>query len=196
MATVRDVLAPVARALEKANYPALVIGGAVDQCGGWHDAVRLAEKLRCPVWAAPLEGRPGFPETHELYQGALHPSIGPLSEKFEKNDLVVVIGAPVFRYYPYTSGEFVPKGTSLIHLTDSILFIVLRNHSYCILKVYEIFLGLNQVPGFDLPGIDSVTLAKGYGCEGGYVSDPAELEEEGDSTGLEPHRPLRSVSRD
>ena len=34
-------------------------------------------------------------------------------------DLVLVIGAPVFRYYPYAPGAYLPEGTRLIHLTDS-----------------------------------------------------------------------------
>ncbi|MEW5297805.1 MAG: hypothetical protein WDW36_000988 [Sanguina aurantia] len=64
-----DGLRETASALAAARSPALIIGGAVDQGDGWNDAVRLAEKLRAPVWAAPEEGRPGFPETHPLFQG-------------------------------------------------------------------------------------------------------------------------------
>jgi len=58
-----------------------------------------------------------------------------------------------------------------------ILFIILRNHEYCILKSFSEYLVAPGVPGFDLPGIDTVQLAKGYGCDGDYVSKPAELEE-------------------
>ena len=57
-----------------------------------------------------------------------------------------------------------------------ILFIILRNHEYCILKSFSKYLVAPNVPGFDLPGIDTVQLAKGYGCDGDYVSEPAELE--------------------
>ena len=57
-----------------------------------------------------------------------------------------------------------------------ILFIILRNHEYCILKSFSEYLVAPNVPGFDLPGIDTVQLAKGYGCDGAYVSKPAELE--------------------
>jgi benzoylformate decarboxylase len=57
-----------------------------------------------------------------------------------------------------------------------ILFIILRNHEYCILKSFSEYLVAPNVPGFDLPGIDTVQLANGYGCEGDYVSKPAELE--------------------
>lgn len=111
-------LASVIEALSSARSPALVIGGAVDQSGGWDDAVRLAEKLRCEVWAAPAEGRPGFPETHRLYQGMLTSAIGPLGKQLTGRDVIVVIGAPVFRYYPYVPGDYVPAGSRLFHITD------------------------------------------------------------------------------
>jgi benzoylformate decarboxylase len=112
-----DGLRETAVALAAARSPALIIGGAVDQGGGWDDAVRLAEKLRCPVWAAPEEGRPGFPETHALFQGSAPAAIGLLSKALEGRDVVLVIGAPVFRYYPYVPGEYLPEGTRLIHIS-------------------------------------------------------------------------------
>ena len=114
-----EQLAPVARLLEAASAPVLVIGGTVDEGRGWDNAVRLAERLNVPVWAGPEEGRPGFPETHPLYRGALPPAIKPLCDKLEGHDLVVVIGAPVFRYYPYVAGDYLPRGTRLVHITDN-----------------------------------------------------------------------------
>ena len=80
--------------------------------------MRLAERLNCKVWAAPMEGRPGFPETHRLYQGTLPGAIGPLCQKLESHDVIVVIGAPVFRYYPYVPGDYIPAGSRLFHITD------------------------------------------------------------------------------
>ncbi|MDQ7982378.1 benzoylformate decarboxylase [Paraburkholderia sp. SARCC-3016] len=112
------LLEPVIKALGKARSPALIMGGAVDQSGGWDDAVRLAERLRCGVWAAPAEGRPGFPESHPLYRGTLPAAIGPLAEQLRGHDVIVVIGAPVFRYYPYIPGEYIPAGAHLYHITD------------------------------------------------------------------------------
>jgi benzoylformate decarboxylase len=321
-----DALREVADALAAAASPALVIGGAVDQGGGWDDAVRLAEKLNCAVFAAPEEGRPGFPETHPLFQGMAPPAIAALAEKLKGHDLVLVIGAPVFRYYPYVPGDYLPSGTRLLHLTDDpqqaarapvgesfltdpaaacavlasllpqsqrpapekvkaqdapeagemisadllfdtlgrlrpvdsiivhesqsnmklihsripaaaprssfamssgvlgyalpaaagialaerergsqrkvicivgdgaaqyaiqglwsaaqhglpILYIVPRNGEYAILKAFARQEQTPQVPGLDLPGIDCVRLAEGYGCEAGRVTAPAELEQ-------------------
>ncbi len=108
-------LAPIIAALSDARSPVLVIGGAVDQTGGWDHAVRLAERLGCKVWAAPEEERPGFPETSPFYQGTLPAAIKPLCEALSGHD---VIGAPVFRYYPYVAGEYIPAGASLFQITD------------------------------------------------------------------------------
>ncbi len=111
-------LKDLAAALTRARSPVLVIGGGVDRGEGWHAGVRLAERLKCAVYGAPSEGRPGFPEDHPLYQGGLIGAIGPACGQLEGHDVIVVIGAPVFRYYPYVPGEYVPAGSRLFHLTD------------------------------------------------------------------------------
>ena len=114
-----EQLAPVAAMLDEAKSPVLIIGGAVDEGNGWNNAVRLAERLNTPVWAAPEEGRAGFPETHPLYRGALPPAVRPLCEMLEGYDLAIVLGAPVFRYHVYIAGDYLPRGTRLIHVTDN-----------------------------------------------------------------------------
>lgn len=114
----REQLQPVVDALDAAKNPLLIIGGAVDQSAGWDNAVRLAEKARCAVRAAPYEGRPGFPETHPLFQGFAIGAIGPLTEQLAEHDVVVVIGAPVFRYYPFVPGQWLPEKTRLFHISD------------------------------------------------------------------------------
>ncbi len=111
-------LDPVIAALREARSPGLVIGGPVDEGSGWIDGVHLAERLGAKVWAAPGEGRPGFPETHPYFQGALPTGIKPASEALRGSDIVVVIGAPVFRYYPYAPGSLLPDGTTLFQITD------------------------------------------------------------------------------
>jgi len=95
-----------------------VLGAAVDRADGWEAARKLAEALNVPVWAPPETERAAFPEDHALFQGFLPFAIAPLSEQFEGHDLVFVVGAPVFRYYPYVPGEYLPEGASLLHITD------------------------------------------------------------------------------
>jgi benzoylformate decarboxylase len=110
-------LAEVAARIGQARSPVLVVGGDVDASGGWMAAVELAERCGLPVWEAPLEGRVAFPQTHPHYRGALLPGIGLLSQQLAGHDLVIVAGAPVFRYYPYVPGAFLPDGADLVHLT-------------------------------------------------------------------------------
>jgi benzoylformate decarboxylase len=45
-----------------------------------------------------------------------------------------------------------------------ILFVVLRNDEYAILKAFAVLEDTPRVPGLDLPAIDVVALAEGYGC--------------------------------
>ncbi len=104
--------------LSAAVNPVLIFGSAIARGRGWDQAVALAEKMGAPVWAAPASERPPFPENHPLYAGGLPFAIGPLSEKLSGHDVALVIGAPVFRYYPYVAGPYLPAGLRLLHVTD------------------------------------------------------------------------------
>ncbi|MEY1578070.1 benzoylformate decarboxylase [Providencia manganoxydans] len=107
-----------ADALTAAKNPVLIYGSAIARGQGWDTGIKLAEKLNIPVWAAPASERPAFPETHPLYAGGLPFAIKSLSEKLEGHDLALVIGAPVFHYYPYVAGSYIPEGLRLLHITD------------------------------------------------------------------------------
>lgn len=118
LSAAEDTLRPLATALDAARNPVLVLGAGVARSRGWADAVALAERLRCAVFSAPLAEAASFPEDHPLFQGALPGAIGPLCKTLEAHDLVLVIGAPVFRYYPYVPGDYLPDGTKLFQITD------------------------------------------------------------------------------
>ncbi|MDD3761604.1 MAG: benzoylformate decarboxylase [Acidithiobacillus sp.] len=111
-------VAQFAEFLSKAKNPALVYGSAIARGEGWPQAIALAEKLQAHVFAAPVSERAPFPETHPLYSGGLPFATGPLAKKLEGYDLVIVIGAPIFRYYPYVAGPYLPHGLKLLHITD------------------------------------------------------------------------------
>jgi benzoylformate decarboxylase len=115
-----DAVRRLARRLAEARNPVLVAGPELDSAGGWDAAVRLAERLRLPVWASPATagGRLGFPEDHPLFQGVLLPAIAFLGGQLEGHDLVLVAGSSVFPYYPYIPGSPLPEGTSLVQLTS------------------------------------------------------------------------------
>lgn len=111
-------IARFADLLSKAKNPVLVYGAAIARGNGWKQAIALAEKLNAPVWAAPASERPPFPEDHPLYAGGLPFAIGPLAKKLEGHDVAIVIGAPVFRYYPYVKGPYLPEKLHLLHISD------------------------------------------------------------------------------
>lgn len=109
----------LAAALAGARSPALVVGADVDATGGFHDAVALAERLGASVHAPPAGARVGFPQGHGLYRGPLPQAIEPVAQALAEYDVVLVVGAPVFRYYPYVPGPFLVEGTRLWHVTAS-----------------------------------------------------------------------------
>src|SRR3954447_23234047 len=119
-AATEGTITDIAALLEAARSPALVAGPDIDASGAWELAVMLAEKQKLPVWAppAPGGGRLGFPESHPNFRGVLPPAIGPLSQTLAPYDFVLVVGAPVFAYYPNIPGPLLPEGTRLIAITS------------------------------------------------------------------------------
>ena len=107
-----------AERIRKAKNPVLVYGQEIERAGGWEAGIKFAEKLKTPVYWAPLAERASFPQNHPQFRGALPIAIGPLSKKLRGHDLIIVIGAPVFRYYPYVAGEYLPEGAELLQITN------------------------------------------------------------------------------
>jgi benzoylformate decarboxylase len=103
--------------INRAQRPLLVLGPEVDRSGAWAAGVAFAEKLGAPVYGTPLPDRISFPEDHALYQGQLPMTIAGIAEKLQGHDLAIVIGAQVFRYYPYVPGDYLPDGTELLQIT-------------------------------------------------------------------------------
>ena len=113
-----EQLSSFAARITKVKNFALVLGQEVDKSLGWEEAVKFAELLQAPVFLAPLAERAAFPERHSLFKGMLPIARGPLSNKLEGFDLVLVVGAEVWRYYPYVSGTIVPPGLELLQITN------------------------------------------------------------------------------
>lgn len=111
-------LAQFAATLAAAENPVLVYGSDIARGDGWPEAVALAERVGGPVWAAPSGERVPFPEDHPLYAGGLPFAQGLLSDKLRGHDVILVVGAPVFRYYPWVPGSYIPDGSRLLHITD------------------------------------------------------------------------------
>ena len=57
------------------------------------------------------------------------------------------------------------------------VFLILKNGTYGALRRFEQALKVDGVPGLDVPGIDFLPLAKGYGVEGINAATAEELKQ-------------------
>ncbi|WP_028927516.1 benzoylformate decarboxylase [Pseudonocardia acaciae] len=103
-----------------ASKPALVVGADADHSDTWAALVELAERLDCPVWQEAFSARAGFPQNHRLFAGHLPAGRERLRRALRGHDVVLVVGAPVFRQYLYEPGPLVEPGTRVAVLTDDI----------------------------------------------------------------------------
>lgn len=102
--------------LDGAERPALVLGPDVDAADANEHAVALADALGAPVWIAPSASRCPFPTRHASFRGVLPAGMAALGAAVAGHDLLLVAGAPVFRYHEYSPGAYLPEGTRLVHL--------------------------------------------------------------------------------
>jgi benzoylformate decarboxylase len=107
-----------AERIKKSKNPVLVYGPEIERAGGWDAGIKFAERLKAPVYISPLSDRASFPQTHPQFHGMVPIAIGPLSKKLKGHDLIIVIGAQVFRYYPFVAGEYLPQGAELLQVTN------------------------------------------------------------------------------
>ncbi|HWJ73312.1 MAG TPA: benzoylformate decarboxylase [Kaistia sp.] len=112
-----DATAALVARLDQCVNPVIVLGPDVDAARANAHAVRLAERLKAPVWVAPSAPRCPFPTTHPHFRGLLPASMAGISKLLDGHDLVLVAGAPVFRYHEYDPGPLLPAGAELIHIT-------------------------------------------------------------------------------
>jgi benzoylformate decarboxylase len=101
-----ETIGPIAELLEAARSPALVVGAGADSPEAWAALTQLAEKLVAPVFQESFGARAGFPQDHQLFAGFLPADRPRLREKLAPYDVVLAVGAPVFRQSPYTLGRF------------------------------------------------------------------------------------------
>ncbi len=113
-----DAVARLAALLAGARSPALVVGAGADDPGTWAALVELAERLGCPVWQESFGARAGFPQDHSLFAGHLPADRTRLRQTLAGHDVVLAVGAPVFRQYPYEPGPFVEAGTTIALVSD------------------------------------------------------------------------------
>jgi thiamine pyrophosphate-dependent acetolactate synthase large subunit-like protein len=109
---------PLADMIDGSGAPAIVAGADADGEENWAATVALAERLACPVWQEAFGARAGFPQDHHLFAGHLPAGRDRLRATLAGHDLVLAIGAPAFRQYPYQPGPFVAATTRLAMIVD------------------------------------------------------------------------------
>lgn len=112
------LIAELAERLHGARNPVLILGAEVDTPGAYAAAVALADRQRLPVWAAPSIPRCPFPTTHPGFRGLLPAGMASIARLLEGHDLILVIGAPVFRYHQFDPGACLPAGAALVAILD------------------------------------------------------------------------------
>jgi benzoylformate decarboxylase len=113
-----DGLGKIAAMLDGASKPALVIGTAVANAGGWEAAIALAEKSGASVFCAPYAARETFPENHPQFAGFLPAWRDQIQQLLDPFDAILVAGAPVFTYHVEGSGPHWPPHAKLAALSD------------------------------------------------------------------------------
>ena len=100
------------------SSPAFVAGAGNDNAEGWAALAELAERLAAPVFQESFGARAGFPQDHRHFAGVLPADRPRLRERLAPFDVVVAVGAPVFRQSPYAEGRFANEGTRLAIVSD------------------------------------------------------------------------------
>jgi benzoylformate decarboxylase len=117
----RPVLGPeldeLAKLLNSARNPALVVGSAADDEATWAAIAALAEQLGAPVWQEPFGARAGFPQDHPSFAGHLPPARSKVRAALAATDVLLVLGGPVLRQYPWEPGDMVPDDIIVVQVT-------------------------------------------------------------------------------
>jgi benzoylformate decarboxylase len=113
-----EAIDELAALLEEAETPAIVTGAGADTAAGWAGLVALAERLGCPVFTEPFGARAGFPQDHPQFAGTLSHARSRLRDTLSPFDMVLAVGAPIFRVYNFEPGPLVTPGTRLAQVTE------------------------------------------------------------------------------
>lgn len=101
-----------------ASRIALILGSAIDAVGANDSAITLAENIGADVYLAPSPYRLPFPNKHGQFRGVLPASIHGINTVLAPYELVLVVGAPVFRYHQYEPDQYLDTDINFIHITD------------------------------------------------------------------------------
>jgi benzoylformate decarboxylase len=114
-----DLLDDLAKALSRAERPAIVVGAGVARDDAWHELIALAERHEAVVWVAPMAGRNSFPEDHRLFAGFLAAMREKIVGALQGHDLILVIGGALSLYHVEGFGPHVPAGSLVYQIVDN-----------------------------------------------------------------------------
>ena len=110
-------LKTLADRLNSARNPLFVVGNEIDTDEGWKAGVDLADKCGAGVYLTIEPARISFPTQDPNFLGTLGTPIAIVRKQLTGHDLVVVFGAPVFRYHAWSPGSYLPDGTQVVMIT-------------------------------------------------------------------------------
>ena len=113
-----DLLKTLADRLNSARNPALVMGNELDTDQGWKAGVDLADKCGAGVYLAIEPARISFLTKHPNFLGTLGAPIATVRKQLTGHDLVIVLGAPAFRYHAWSPGSYLPEGKQLVMIAS------------------------------------------------------------------------------
>jgi benzoylformate decarboxylase len=93
------------------------MGNELDTDEGWKAGVELADKCGAGVYLAIEPARISFPTQHPNFLGTLGATIESVRKQLMGHDLVIVFGAPVFRYHAWSPGSYLLDRTQVIMIT-------------------------------------------------------------------------------
>ncbi|MGX7672796.1 thiamine pyrophosphate-binding protein [Plantactinospora sp. DSM 117369] len=103
----------LARLVDAATAPVLVVGAGADDQAAWDALTALAERIGAPVWQEAFGARAGFPQHHPRFAGHLPAARSQLRATLAGHDLALVVGAAAFRQYVYEPGPLLPAGLTV-----------------------------------------------------------------------------------
>ncbi|AUI50418.1 benzoylformate decarboxylase [Arthrobacter crystallopoietes] len=109
--------------VDGAKKLALVVGPQVDAAAVedhtvFDAVVSLAEKADASVYVAPSPSRGPFPTTHPNFEGVIVPGIKSVRDRLAGHDVVLVLGAAVFRYHRWEPSNYLEAGTRVVQITQ------------------------------------------------------------------------------
>ncbi|MFY1692094.1 thiamine pyrophosphate-binding protein [Plantactinospora sp. WMMB782] len=103
----------LARLVDGATSPVLVVGAGADQRAAWDALAALADRIGAPVWQEAFGARAGFPQHHPRFAGHLPAARSRLRATLAGHDLALVVGTAAFRQYVFESGPLLPPGLTV-----------------------------------------------------------------------------------